>query len=277
MSGLRLRTDKYNTSMSRGDWDPDQYQRFARERAAPFWDLISLVEADGIDRLVDLGCGDGRLTAAAVERLAPIEAVGIDSSSTLLEKAVSVQRAGLSFVGGDIASWTSRHDMDLVFANASLQWVTDHESVLGQWAAALAPGGQLAVQVPANGDHPSHIVADEVGGAEPFCSAMNGNPPPNPTSVNVLAPEVYATLLREMGFIKQHVRLQVYPHVLASSSEVVEWVRGTNLTRFFRRLPGEMHEPFVDAYREALLGRIGDQSPYFYAFKRILVWGRLEG
>jgi trans-aconitate 2-methyltransferase len=261
--------------MTRADWDPDQYRRFAAERAAPFWDLVSLVQPDGIERLVDLGCGDGKLTGEAVERLAPKTAIGIDSSPAMLEKTESVQAAGLTFEAGDIASWTSDHDVDLVLANASLQWVPDHEAVLRRWAEALAPGGQLAVQVPANGDHASHVVADETGRTEPFLSAMGGNPPPNPTSVNVLAPEAYAALLYDLGFVEQHVRLLVYPHVLASSGDVVEWVRGTNLTRFFRRLPDEMHEPFVDAYREALLDRIGKQSPYFYAFKRILMWGRL--
>ena len=225
--------------------------------------------------MVDLGCGDGTLTAGAVERLTPKRAIGIDSSPAMLEKAESMHVADLSFEAGDIGGWTSDHDVDLVLANASLQWVPDHEAGLRRWVAALAPCGQLAVQVPANGDHASHIVADEVGQLEPFMSAMDGKPPPNPTSVNVLAPEAYATLLNGMGFAEQHVRLQVYPHVLASSGDVVEWVRGTNLTRFFRRLPDEMHELFVDAYREALLDRIGEQSPYFYAFKRILVWGRL--
>ena len=70
------------------------------------------------------------------------------------------------------------------------------------------------------------------------------------------------------------MRLRVYPHVLASSSDVVEWVRGTNLNRFFERLPAELHEPFVEAYRTALLARIGVHSPYLYAFKRILMWAR---
>ncbi len=263
--------------MTQADWDPDQYQRFAAERSAPFWDLLSLVEPDGVDRLVDLGCGDGILTSGAVEQLAPKSAIGIDSSPAMLEKAESLQRSGLVFEVGDLATWTSEHDFDLVLANASLQWVPDHEVVLRGWASSLAPGGQLAVQVPANGGHPSHIVADEVARTEPFLTAMDGNPPPNPTSVNVLAPETYATILHDLGFVKQHVRLQVYPHVLASSNDVVEWVRGTNLTRFFKRLPGDMHEPFVDAYRTALIDRIGDQSPYFYSFRRILMWGRLRG
>ena len=68
--------------------------------------------------------------------------------------------------------------------------------------------------------------------------------------------------------------LRVYPHVLDSSSDVVEWVRGTNLNRFFERLPADLHEPFVEAYRAALLRRIGDVAPYFYPFKRILIWAR---
>jgi trans-aconitate methyltransferase len=66
------------------------------------------------------------------------------------------------------------------------------------------------------------------------------------------------------------VRLQVYGHVLPSSAAVVDWVRGTSLNRIFAALPAELHEPFVTAYRSALLARIGDHSPYFYAFRRIL-------
>ena len=48
----------------------------------------------------------------------------------------------------------------------------------------------------------------------------------------------------------------------------------TSLTRFFARLPHELHEPFVEAYREELLSRIGEREPYLFAFKRILMWGR---
>ena len=129
--------------------------------------------------------------------------------------------------------------------------------------------------MPTNGDHPSHVVANEVAARQPFLDAFAGDPPPDPAAVNVLLPEEYAELLHRLGFHRQHVRLQVYAHVLDSSADVVEWVRGTNLTRFFRRLPTELHEPFVDAYRTALLDRIGRHEPYLYAFKRILMWGRL--
>ena len=62
---------------------------------------------------------------------------------------------------------------------------------------------------------------------------------------------------------------------MANSADVVEWTKGTSLTRFFKALPDELHEQFVDAYRSELLRRIGDRSPYLFAFKRILIWGRL--
>ena len=122
---------------------------------------------------------------------------------------------------------------------------------------------------------PSHLASVAVAHTEPFLSAMGGDPPPDPVAVNVLRPEQYAELLFELGLVEQHVRLQVYPHVLPSSADVVEWTKGTSLTRFFRRLPDELHEPFVDAYRNELLSRIGERSPYLFAFKRILIWGRL--
>ena len=192
----------------------------------------------------------------------------------MLDRAAPWARDGVRFERGDLAEWTSGHDYDLVLANASLQWVPDHEAVLARWADALRPGGQLAVQVPANGTHASHVVANEVGATEPFLAAMGGTVPVDPSAAHVLPPERYAEVLFRLRFESQHVRLRVYPHILATSADVVEWVRGTNLNRFFERLPADLHEPFVDAYRTALLERIGDHSPYLYAFKRILMWAR---
>jgi trans-aconitate 2-methyltransferase len=263
------------------DWDPDQYRRFSAERAQPFWDLVDLVDATTVRRMVDLGCGDGALSVEAATRLGADTLVGIDSSPAMLERTAALElptATDVGFTHGDLATWTTTNEAhrgwDLVLANASLQWVPDHEAVLRRWTDALAPGGQLAVQVPANGTHASHVVANEVGATEPFLDALGGQVPADPSAYNVLAPEEYARILFELGYETQQVTLRVYPHVLDSSSDVVEWVRGTNLNRFFERLPADLHEPFVEAYRAALLRRIGDVAPYFYPFKRILFHAR---
>jgi trans-aconitate 2-methyltransferase len=259
-------------------WDPEQYHRFRRQRAAPFHDLLALLQPVDRPRVVDLGCGTGELTALLHERTAAAETVGVDRSPAMLaEAAPHAAPPALRFVEGDIATFPTVGDeqrWDVVVANASLQWIPDHRSVLSRWTAALSPGGQLAVQVPANADHPSHQVAAEVAASGPFANAFGPDgPPPDPVH-EVLAPEEYACLLDELGFVEQHVRLQVYGMRLPSSADVVEWVKGTTLTRFQGRLPAPLFGDFVERYRRRLLEVIGDRSPYFYAFKRILLWGR---
>ena len=204
--------------------------------------------------------------------------VGIDNSASMLAEATRSSTPVVRFEHGDIGVWTSDHDHDLVLASASLQWVADHAGVLRRWTAALRRGGQLAVQVPANAYMPSHTVAAQVAHSERFLAAFaSAGPPPDPVAEFVLEPEQYATILYELGFALQHVRLQVYPHVLPSSRSVVDWVRGTTLTRFQAVLDAETYAAFLTEYERQLLRVIGDRSPYFFPFRRILMWGRLPG
>ncbi|MEX2626609.1 MAG: methyltransferase domain-containing protein [Ilumatobacteraceae bacterium] len=271
-------------------WDPAQYHRFATERAQPFHDLCDLVQPDGpVHRAVDLGCGTGELTVAVAERFGIAETIGVDSSPEMLAVARQIEArpiaAGrVTFVAGDLADWTAgairpewATGVDLVLANASLHWVPDHATVLARWADSLAPGGWLAVQVPANAGHPSHLASAAVAHTEPFRSAFDGDPPSDPVAANVLAPARYASILHGLGLTDVHARLQVYLHELPDSATVVDWTRGTSLTRFFDRLPVGLHEAFVDAYRSELLERIGHHAPYLFTFDRILLRARRPG
>jgi trans-aconitate 2-methyltransferase len=248
--------------MATDAWDPRQYERFAAERRQPFDDLVGLLQPIPGGRAVDLGCGSGALTVDLHRRLGAAHTLGIDSSPALRADAPGVD--GVTFEVGDLTTWWAPEKVDVVFANASLQWVPDHEHLLGRLTDQLAPGGQLAVQVPWNFDHASHRVS----------AAMHPDVP-DPVAANVLRPERYAELLHELGVVDQHVRLQVYGHVLDATADVVEWVKGTSLTRFKEVV--DDFDAFVDEYRTRLLGELGDRRPYFYAFKRILLWARLAG
>jgi trans-aconitate 2-methyltransferase len=251
-------------------WDPDQYNRFAAQREQPFWDLAGLIKDVGRPNVVDLGCGDGRLTSELSEKLGASSMLGIDSSPAMIGVATTFSNERVTFSLGDLETWQEERTYDVVFANASLQWVPNHAAVLARWTSSLKPGGQLAVQVPANADHPSHVVAAEV--AAEFLK----DPPPDAVAQNVLAPETYAEILDALGFEQQHVRLQVYAHRLPSTNDVVEWVKGTSLTRFKEPLGSEGWLHFVDVYRERLLSQLGNHSPYLYPFKRILMWARRD-
>lgn len=253
-------------------WNPEQYGRFESERRQPFADLCSLLRPRPNGTVVDLGCGTGELTRVLHEWVQAADTLGIDTSPAMLAKAQA--GGGVRFEERDIASFRATGLVDVLFANASLQWVPHHDRLLRQLAATLRPGGQLAVQVPANADHASHLVAADVAAQEPFVDAFDGGPPPDPVRANVLRPEQYAELLDDLGFTEQHVRLQVYGHHLESTADVVEWVKGTSLTRFRERLPADLYEVFLVRYADALLEVLGDRRPYFYAFKRILFWAR---
>jgi trans-aconitate 2-methyltransferase len=259
---------------STGDshWDPDQYERFKAERARPFWDLLALVQPCPGGRVVDLGCGTGELTKELHQHVGAAETVGIDGSPAMLERAQRFQGDGLRFELADIATWEPV-PYDVAFSNAALHWLPGHRHLLARLTQAMPIGGQLAVQVPANTDHPSHTVGMEVAREAPFADALANDPPPDPAS-RVLAPEAYAEVLDQLGFGEQHVRLQVYAHHLASSADVVEWAKGTALTFFRARLSDDVYELFLERYRRRLLDVIGDHQPYLYTFKRILMWGK---
>ena len=257
-------------------WDPAQYERFKDERSRPFYDLAALVRPSPAMRVVDLGCGTGELTSKLHERLGARETVGVDSSETMLAKAAdlaAVAAAGgaVRFEQGRIEDWAPKESVDLVFSNAALHWVDGHEELFAGFKRALAPGGQVAVQMPANEDHASHVVAAEVAREPPFREALAGFVR---TSSN-LALEEYAVLLHRLGFGETSVRMQVYGHALASREDVVEWVKGTLLhgvreadeRRDVRALSAKVS-------RAALFERLEDARPFFYTYKRVFIWGR---
>lgn len=260
---------------SRGDgWQPDQYARFKVEREQPFYDLLDLVEPVPAGRVVDLGCGTGALTRVLHERTQAEETIGIDRSEAMLEQSAQHTGGGVRFERGDIAEFTGLDEggLDVVFANASIQWVEDHASLFPRLTAALKPGGQLAVQMPANEDHPSHAVARQVAMRSPHAEALDGFVYRH----SIESPEWYAEQFARLGFAEQHVRVQVYLHRLPGPEDVIEWVKGSLLTGYRNRMSPPGYEAFLADYRDQLLSMLPNERPFLYPFKRLLLWGRME-
>lgn len=252
-----------------GRWDPARYERFKDERSRPFFDLLALVQPAPGARAIDLGCGTGELTRELHRHLQASETVGLDASAEMLARSEAFAGDGLRFTRADIATFSDERAHDVIYSNAALHWIPDHPALLARLTRGLREGGQLAVQVPANHDHPSHRAARAVAAEEPFLSATGGLPAPS-----VLAPEDYATLLHQLGYAAQVVRLEVYGHTLATRDEIVDWVAGSTLTPVRARLDDAQWGRFLDRYREVLLPQLDDVRPYFYTFKRILLWAR---
>jgi len=244
------------------NWAPEVYQRFKEERKQPFLDLVALLERRPRMRVVDLGCGTGELTRELHEALGAQETVGIDDSETMLLKSGHFEGEMLRFERGSIEAFVTDKPYDLVFSNAALHWIPAHEQLLVRLTNFLAADGQIAIQMPSNDSHPSHRVAAEV--ASEFGVAAR--------PAHVLEPERYAELLHSLGYKRQHVRMQVYGHLLPSSEDVVEWVRGALLT-YYQSLLGDRFEEFLGEYRRRLMQVLGEERPFFYTYKRIVLWG----
>lgn len=251
-------------------WNPDVYERFQQERSRPFYDLTDMVRGQEGLRVLDLGCGSGKLTQYLHQKLAARETVGLDASENMLLKARQFEGDGLRFEFGQIQDDPVPGKFDLVFSNAALHWVTGHEALFEKLRAKLQPGGQLAVQVPAMDSEPVHIVAAET--AQEFSQELGGYV----RRLDVLTPEDYARLLYKLGFVEQEVRLQIYGHILPSREAVIEWYRGTLLTTYQQRLDAETYERFVKRYTQKLMKYLDDERPFFFPYKRILMWGRLD-
>ncbi|MEW5765063.1 MAG: methyltransferase domain-containing protein [Acidobacteriota bacterium] len=248
-------------------WDPDLYHRFRAERTAPFEDLLGLVrKAPGLS-VLDLGCGTGELTARLKEALPDSDVVGLDSSPAMLERARPLSRPGLRFELGSVE--TAEGEFDLVFSNAALHWVADHRDLIPRLLRMLRPGGQLAVQIPSNHDHPANRTGDEAARRAPFREALGGWT----RTVHVLPLPEYAEVLHGSGAEDFTVIEKVYPHLLADAGALLDWLAGTTLRPYLARLPETLHGPFLEAVGEEL-GRRFPQRPVFFGFRRILLHAR---
>ncbi|MBC7542713.1 MAG: methyltransferase domain-containing protein [Candidatus Sericytochromatia bacterium] len=236
----------------------------------PFEALVAMIEPAPDMRMVDLGCGTGELTAQLAKRFPDSRVLGIDSSEAMLAKAKPLTSPHVRFEQQDIQAFDGYADYDVIFSNAAFQWVPDNEAMMDRLLKGMKPGAQLAVQMPKNDDHLSHTIAALIATEAPFRDWLNGYV----RESHALTLERYAELLQNHG-LKHAVCLErIYGHELSSTADIVEWVRGTLLTAYLGRLHPDQGNVFVAAYRERLLHAMGRQTPYFYPFRRMLLWAR---
>ena len=229
--------------MADSDWNPELYRRYEDERTRPARELLARVDLTEAKRVYDLGCGPGNSTELLVERFPGATVVGTDNSEAMLASARK-RLPACQFELSDIAQWQPPAESDppdLIYANAALQWVPDHETLLPRLFASLAPGGVLAIQMPDNRDEPTHRLMREVATLDPWASTI-GNAAMVRTKILALN-AYYDLLARDAADVD--VWRTAYQHPMDTPAAIVEWVRGTGLRPFV--------DPLSPAYREGFL------------------------
>jgi len=220
-------------------WDPAQYELFAAERARPFHDLVAQIPSRDPREVVDLGCGPGTVTATLADRWPSAHVYGLDSAPSMIGAASALIRPGhLEFGLGDLAAWRpDPESVDVIVSNAALQWVPGHADLLPAWAAALRPGGTVAIQVPVSGWLPAmnaiRDLATSPEWADQLAPAASGVGPR--TVSPVLAADEYLDILARAG-LAVNVWETTYLHVLPGDDPVLEWFAGTGLRPYLTAL-----------------------------------------
>ena len=227
-------------------WSAAQYVKFEEERTRPVRDLVARIPNRDAARIADIGCGPGNSTEVLRERYPRAEIVGVDSSNDMIE-AARKRLPSVSFAVADIVGWGGE-GFDVILANAVIQWIPDHETLLPALVAKLVAGGSLAVQTPDNLDQPSHRLMREVAADGPWAGKLADA---SKARAARRGADWYFRLLRARG-TRVDVWRTTYFHPLAGARAVVEWVKGTGLRPFIEPLDPPEREAYLARYEAAI-------------------------
>lgn len=252
-------------------WDPDHYLRFADHRVRPGTELLARIPAIDARAIVDLGSGTGHLTSVLALRWPEAEIVGIDSSVEMVERARR-DHPHIRWSIDDIATWEPDRPLDLIFSNAALHWVDDHEAVFRRLRSYLAADGILAVQMPDNWDAPTHRipadVLDDQGWAPEARAALMRDRLSPPASYAAWVLPASVDLWRTTYFQQ-----------LMGDDPVWTWVTGSIVRPVLASLDPEERDCFADECRRryAAAYLAAQDGSVILPFSRLFIIARASG
>lgn len=237
-------------------WNPEQYLEHKAPRQRPAADLLARIPLTAPETIIDLGCGSGAVAPLLLGRWPRSRLIGVDASATMLARARRdyPQQTWLEKDVAEVGGWQPAAPTPLIFSNAALHWLPDHARLLPQLMAMLAPGGVLAVQMPANFDAPSHRLLREVAASGPWAALLagvqHGGILPAAAYQRLLTPYCAAIDLWQT----------TYWHPLVGDDAVLTWMRGAAMRPYLARLEAAAPE-LVDAFCLAYRARLSAAYP----------------
>ncbi|PHQ81831.1 MAG: trans-aconitate 2-methyltransferase [Coxiella sp. (in: Bacteria)] len=253
------------------NWSATQYDLYTDARKRPGLDLIAQIPPNTYNTIADLGCGTGFLTTALKERFPNSTITAIDSSEQMLAQARELD-PHIDWQQGDIAT-LQLTNIDLLFSNATLHWLDDHDTLFLQLLSCLNSGGVFAFQLPNNFNAPSHQLILETIQSGPWCDKLLPAWRDEPTHDATF----YYDLLTPQC---QHINLweTTYYQILEGEHPVVEWTKGTWLRRFLALLEEDEQVRFLQKYRELVnvAYPIQANGKTLFPFKRLSMVGKIK-
>jgi trans-aconitate 2-methyltransferase len=223
------------------DWDAATYDRVADPQEEWGREVLARLELRGDERVLDAGCGSGRVTRLLVERVPRGHVIGVDASPSMIERAREALGPEVELIVADLLDLELADPVDAVFSNATFHWILAHQRLFDRLHALLRPGGVVEAQCGGVGNVAEWIRAiDAANGDERFASYLRTMAPAmNFASVTDTEPR-----LRRAGF--EPMRVWLEPKVV-QPRQPREYVRSVGLAKQLARLPPDLHEAYVDA------------------------------
>ena len=245
---MRTKLQQVAQSDAAKEWNAESYHRVSAPQTTWGRKALSRLVVDGDERVIDAGCGTGRLTAELMQKLPRGRLVAIDRSWNMLLTARANLRPEfgdrISFARVELPFLPFRSSADLVFSTATFHWVRDHQTLFSEIFLALRPGGRLFAQCGGgpNSQH-AHTLAEDVMRREPFAQYFE-----NWSGVWEFShADEAAARLRAAGFVDVDTSLEPAPTTLADESSYREFVTTVIYNSHLARLPaGSLRLQFID-------------------------------
>lgn len=260
-------------SASETRWDPRQYLKFSDHRLRPALELLERVTVDSPGAVYDLGCGAGQVTRLIAERWPEARVFGVDHSREMLAQAAS-EPGRVEWIEADIGSWRPAEPAGLIYSNATLHWLENHDQLFPRLLGFLEPGGCLAVQMPLSWGAPSHrLMRETLADGGPGGRALGSERLRQTVARKWVedAAGYYDLLAGSTSGLD--IWETEYLQVLEGEDAVLEWVKGTGLRPVLNGLEGDERALFLREYtlrlREAYPRRTDGRT--LYPFRRLFL------
>ena len=227
--------------MTPRDWNAESYQRVSAPLEAMGREVLDRLELRGDERVLDAGCGTGRVTAALLERLPRGEVVAVDGSPAMVAEAQERLGPRVDARVADLTELVLEAPVDAILSTATFHWIADHDRLFERLFAALKPGGRIVAQCGGEGNVAAVQAAiDEV--AEPALAGWGG-------PWNFQSPAATAERLERIGFSEVETWRQI---VRVDPEDPREYLGTVMLGSHLERVPPARRDAFIDAVLAAL-------------------------
>ncbi len=236
-------------------WNPADYAANSASQLAWAREQIARLNLRGDERVLDVGCGDGKVTTEIASAVPRGSVVGVDSSPEMIRFALasfsSADFPNLRFCEMDARRLQFSEPFDLLFSNAALHWVDDHPAFLHSASACLVSGGRLVVSCGGRGNAQDvFLVVRSTMRLKRWREFFRQLSRP----YFFHGPEEYERWLPKFGFGTRSVRLAEKDTVFATREAFAGWFRTTWLP-YTQRVPEALREEFVTAVVERYINK----------------------